>query len=262
MDKAVIWDTLSVDARTHLVDIQVFGQIDSTNLESLRQVKSGKGGTRLIVAEAQSDGRGRLGRSWMSPAGGGIYLSLIRSFGKDNKPIQSLSLVSAISVLKVVEALGGNSLQLKWPNDLLFQGQKLAGVLLELHVGIAANDLVFGIGLNLSLSDEDKSFIDRPITDLRSILGQRPDDSIVVAKIVNVLIENILIFENQGFRPFSEIWNSYDCHINQDIVIQVGNTRKVGKSLGVDETGGLVLQMEDHRELVTGGEIFSSLGKI
>ena len=163
----MIWDTLSVDARTHLVDIQVFGQIDSTNLESLRQVKSGKRGTRLIVAEAQSDGRGRLGRSWMSPAGGGIYLSLIRSFGKDNKPIQSLSLVSAISVLKVVEALGGNSLQLKWPNDLLFQGQKLAGVLLELHVGTAANNLVFGIGLNLSLSDEEKSFIDRPITDLR-----------------------------------------------------------------------------------------------
>ena len=119
----MIWDTLSVDARTHLVDIQVFGQIDSTNLESLRQVKSGKRGTRLIVAEAQSDGRGRLGRSWMSPAGGGIYLSLIRSFGKDNKSIQSLSLVSAISVLKVVEALGVIVCSLNGPMICYFKGR-------------------------------------------------------------------------------------------------------------------------------------------
>tara|TARA_B100000745_G_C20084247_1_gene370466 strand:+ start:113 stop:898 length:786 start_codon:yes stop_codon:yes gene_type:complete len=261
MDKQIIQDALTVHAFSHIDDIQVFDELDSTNLESLRQIKSRKSATRLIVAEAQSAGRGRRGRCWLSPSGGGIYLSLTRSF-ESVETIQSLSLISAISVLNALESAGVSGLHLKWPNDVLFEEQKLAGVLLELHVGTATNDVVFGIGINLSLSDEEKRSIGRPVTDVRSIIGHRPDDSIMAAEIANLLMENILIFEDQGFRPFSEVWNSYDCCVNQDIVIQTGNARKVGKSMGVDESGALILQLWNRRELITGGEIFPSLRKI
>jgi BirA family biotin operon repressor/biotin-[acetyl-CoA-carboxylase] ligase len=84
----------------------------------------------------------------------------------------------------------------------------------------------------------------------------------MAAEIANLLMENILIFEDQGFRPFFEVWNSYDCCVNQDIVIQAGNAWKVGKSMGVDESGALILQLWNRRELITGGEIFPSLRKI
>jgi BirA family biotin operon repressor/biotin-[acetyl-CoA-carboxylase] ligase len=264
MDKQLIHATLSPDIADIIDDIQLFDEIDSTNLEALRQIKAGKSGTKLLVADAQSAGRGRRDRPWVSPAGSGLYMSLSRALQSDTDAIQCLSLVTALSVLHAVESLGASDLQLKWPNDVLVGNQKLAGILLELHTSKAENHLVFGIGLNLSLSEEDRERIDRPVTDLESILGgpdKGPDGSIVVAEIVNQLLRNVLLFEQQGFAPFCKTWNAYDRYLNHDIVIQAGNTRTIGRSLGVDENAALILQSAAGRELIAGGEIFPSLSE-
>ncbi|HAJ75328.1 MAG TPA: biotin--[acetyl-CoA-carboxylase] ligase [Gammaproteobacteria bacterium] len=265
MESQLIQGSLSPDIADLIDEIQVFDEIDSTNLEALRQIKAGKTGTRLLVADAQSAGRGRRDRAWISPAGGGLYMSLTRSFQSDNGAIQCLSLVTALSVLNAVESLGASGLELKWPNDILVGNRKLAGILLELLAGDEESHLVFGIGLNLSLTKEDQARIDRPVTDLESILEATtncPNASIVVAEIVNQLIQNILLFEQQGFAPFAEAWNAYDRYLNRDIVIQAGNTRTIGRSLGVDGDGALILQSAAGRERITGGEIFPSLSEL
>lgn len=265
MDKQLIQDALAVEISNLIDDIQVFDEIDSTNLESLRQIKAGRHGTLLIVADAQTAGRGRRDRQWVSPAGSGIYLSLSRSFGNDANALQCLSLVAALSVLNAAETLGASGLQLKWPNDVLAGRNKLAGILLELQTTDSGKYLVIGIGLNLSLPKEARALIDRPVTDLATVLeGKRdcPDAAIVAAEIVSQLQRNILMFEEQGFSPFMKMWNFYDKYLDRDIVIQAGNSRTIGKSLGVDENGALILQSASGRELITGGEIFPSLHEL
>lgn len=267
MDKQLIRDMLASEISSLIDDIQVFDEIDSTNLESLRQIKAGKTGTRLIIADAQTAGRGRRDRPWISPAGSGIYLSLTRTFGNEVNALQCLSLVAALSVLGAAETLGASGLQLKWPNDVLVGRNKLAGILLELQTADSEKYLVIGIGLNLSLSTEARALINQPVTDLATVLddGEQadcPDASIVAVAIVNQLIINIIRFEEQGFSPFMKMWNFHDRYLNHAIVIQAGNSRTRGKSLGVDENAALILQTASGRELITGGEIFPSLHEL
>ncbi|MDA1372438.1 MAG: biotin--[acetyl-CoA-carboxylase] ligase [Proteobacteria bacterium] len=265
MDKQLIRDMLASEISSLIDDIQVFDEIDSTNLESLRQIKAGKTGTRLIIADAQTAGRGRRDRPWISPAGSGIYLSLTRTFGNEVNALQCLSLVAALSVLGAAETLGASGLQLKWPNDVLVGRNKLAGILLELQTADSEKYLVIGIGLNLALSTEARALINQPVTDLATVLikqGGRPDASVVAVEIVNQLIINIIRFEEQGFSPFMKMWNFHDKYLNHVVVIQAGNSRTTGKSLGVDENAALILQTASGRELITGGEIFPSLHEL
>lgn len=261
MDKLAIESALGPETGSFIDEILVFDEIDSTNLESVRRIKSGRKGTRLIVAHAQTAGRGRRSRQWLSPTGG-VYMSLSRGFTAEPQSMQALSLVTALSVLVAARRLGAADLQVKWPNDILSGKHKLAGVLLELRCEQDGNYLVFGIGLNLRLAPEAVAAIDRPVTDLATIVGEVLEPPTVIAAIASQLLTDIQKFEDQGFAPFQNPWNRYDRYLNQDIVIQSGGQRIIGKSLGVDQEGALILQSAAGRQLITGGEIFPSLGEI
>ena len=133
MNKAFIEKHLSPGSRGDLGEIILFEEIDSTNAESLRLLKAGRTGSWIVLAQSQTAGRGRSGRSWSSYPGAGIYLSLVRRCNLAADALQSLSLVTAISRHAALTALGVQNLQLKWPNDVLHEKRKLAGILLELH---------------------------------------------------------------------------------------------------------------------------------
>ena len=133
MNEALIEKHLSPEARADLGEVILFEEIDSTNAESLRLLKAGKTGSWIVLAQSQIAGRGRSGRTWSSYKGAGIYLSLVRRFTLAADALQSLSLVTAISLHAALTALGVQNLQLKWPNDVLHEKRKLAGILLELH---------------------------------------------------------------------------------------------------------------------------------
>jgi BirA family transcriptional regulator, biotin operon repressor / biotin---[acetyl-CoA-carboxylase] ligase len=259
MNEQTLRNLFCLESENSIESIQIFDEIDSTNSEALRQIRAGNTENRLVLANSQSAGKGRRGRHWLSPKKSGVYLSLSRSFSQPTSALQSLSLVTAISVVEALSVFGANKLQLKWPNDVLFEKKKLAGILLELQQKDNALFVVFGIGVNIELSANAVASIDRAVTDLHSIIIAPPPTVDVVAVILNQLCRNIIDYESNGFSAFEERWNALDCYRMSDIVIENGENRLVGKSLGVDSSGALLIQTENGVQAINAGELFPSL---
>jgi len=259
MDEQTLRNLLNLESEKSIDRIQIFDEIDSTNSEALRQIQSGNTQNRVVFANSQTAGRGRRGRQWVSPKNAGIYLSLTRRFSMEANALQALSLVTAISVLEALRELGVQGLQLKWPNDVLFEKKKLSGILLELQHNDAARFVVFGVGVNIELSARSLESIDRPVTDLNSIISETPSRVVLLAALLNQLSQNLEQYENSGFSSFEERWNSLDCFRMVDIEIQNGESRLIGKSLGVNSEGSLLLQTAKGIQSINGGEVFPSL---
>mgnify|MGYP006112128587 CR=1 FL=1 len=258
MNKKLIEDHLSSYAESLLDEIYVFKELDSTNSEAIRILESGKTGVRLIVANLQTKGRGRRGRSWISPKGG-LYMSLLHPVASDVSELQALSLVSALSILQSLTQQNPLAVQLKWPNDLLVGKKKLAGILLELRVFRGVTHIVFGIGVNYSFNEYQKARIDRPVTDLKELFDNLPTREELVANMCSELLTNIERFSSNGFEPFQASWNRYDCYFESEVVIDNGNSRQTGKSLGVNHEGALVLKTAEGKQLIFAGEILPTL---
>ena len=259
MEKRQLTEFLGPAPLKAISEIHVFSQIDSTNAQAARLVENGLQGAQLIVADCQSAGRGRRGRSWFSPSASGLYLSLVYPFSITTDALQGLSLVTALSIRSAIQNLANENLQLKWPNDLLVGNKKLSGVLLELCNDDKRTWVIFGIGVNYKLSEEQKLAIDRPVIDIQGILTETPSIEWLAGNIVNCLLENIDIFTNSGFATFRTIWNRYDRYYGKDIVVQNGTSARPGRSLGVDESGSLLLLTSEGVQKISGGEIFPSL---
>ena len=250
---------LPADVMQSLDCCEQFAEIDSTNAEALRQLQAGKKGTFLLLAQTQTAGRGRRGKLWLSPPKAGIYMSLVRPFTLQANELQALSLVTALAVQEGLSEYGANGIQLKWPNDLLVNKKKLGGILLEFKQSEEVNYIVFGIGINLSLPHSIREEIGQPATDLEEVLNATVDKSEVLAHILRVLFTSLSQFELHSFSSFQEKWNLLDCYRNQDIVLQTGDQHKIGRSLGVDAKGALLLQTGAGLEVINGGEIFPTL---
>ena len=259
MDRNRLEEHLSANALETISGLHLFSELDSTNTEAFRLIENGEAGVHLIIADAQTAGKGRRGRDWLSPAGSGLYLSLVYPFSESAEKLQALSLVTALSVHEVLLGLGASGLQLKWPNDILAGNKKLSGILLELRKFNNHGFVVFGIGINVDLSEKEKLSVDRPVIDLKELLQSKPEFELLAAEITGKLLQNIHEYLRNGFSDFQLAWNKYDRHISSDIVIQNGSKKLIGKSKGVDEVGALVLQSANGIEKISGGEIVPSL---
>lgn len=259
MEKKDIENLLDSDVQKAISEIHVFSEIDSTNAEAARLIRDGRKGIQLVIADSQSAGKGRRGRNWVSPPASGLYLSLAYPFGLEADSLQGLSLITALSVHSCGKDLGAENLQLKWPNDILVGNRKLSGILLELHNDDDQIWVVFGIGVNYNLSNEEKESIDRPVIDIREILPDMPSREDLAARIVDKLISNIAIFTEVGFSFFHAAWNRYDRYQDSDIVVQNAGNRTIGRCQGVDESGALLLLTAAGVKKISGGEIFPSV---
>ncbi len=259
MDKQLVEDSLSEQLRQRLQAVHVHAEIDSTNQEAFRLLESKTAGNHLILADAQTAGRGRRGRSWQSPAGGGLYMSLLYHFSADSVQLQGLSLVTALSVHSVLSSLSSMEIKLKWPNDLLVGNKKLSGILLESRIGDATLPIIIGIGINYALAEDVKAEIDRPVVALDELNQSPPSREELAASLCSQIVKNIDRYCDSGFAPFQAHWNANDRYLEADVVIDSGNSRLIGKSLGVDAEGALILQTATGEQLISGGEIFPSL---
>ena len=263
MDKKLLEFHLSADARFILKNLLVHDELDSTSSEAARLLADGIDGPSLIVADSQTAGRGRRGRHWASPAGSGLYMSMSYPFASQVPQLQALSLVTAVCVCETLLDLGFLNIQLKWPNDLLVGKKKLAGILLEMRKSNQINNIVFGVGINYSISDELKAELDRPIADLRELAENDSinlvEREIIAAKLCSKLLSGIEQFLQEGFKPFQSVWNELDRYFESDIVVGNGAQRLIGKSLGVDEEGVLQLLTAEGNQKINAGEIFPSL---
>ena len=268
MDIQLIQHHLNPLSRKMFGEIQLHEEIDSTNADALRQLREGKVGNWIVLATSQSAGRGRRGRQWLSPKNAGIYISLVRLFEVNADALQAWSLVTALSLRQALAKLGINDLSLKWPNDILHHKKKLAGILLELQQSADHCHVVFGVGINIALPEGAIEKIDRAVTDIAAICKEQdptssiPDSNRIIAELVNEMSANLEKYLDQGFVPFQALWNQADCYLDCDIVIENSSSRTIGKSLGVDESGGLILQSANGTKSVHGGEIFPSVHEL
>ncbi|MFU8831200.1 MAG: biotin--[acetyl-CoA-carboxylase] ligase [Wenzhouxiangella sp.] len=233
--------------------LDVLFLVDSTNAH-LAARPAGSPFPAVVLAEGQRAGRGRRGRGWLSPPGRGIYLSMAWRFQSGLTGLAALSLVTGIAAAEALRAIGFTAARLKWPNDLLADGRKLGGCLVEIS-GSAEGpcEAIIGLGINVDLGDIDA--IDQPWTDLYR-LGFEIDRNELAAALINSLSEHASRFDRHGFAEFLPRWRELDALAGRRIrVQQAGSRRLEGLADGIDAQGRLQLVGEAGRQWISSGEI-------
>jgi BirA family biotin operon repressor/biotin-[acetyl-CoA-carboxylase] ligase len=248
--------------RAQLGGIEILPQVDSTNSHALRQVQAGaldlaEGRCHLFLAESQTAGKGRRGRSWVSPFGHNLYLSLVREFSNGAAALDGLSLVVGLAVVTALADLGYRGLQLKWPNDVLLGGRKLAGILLEVSGDMTGLcHVVVGIGLNLRSNNAAMAAVEQPWAALDEAGFQRHRRNELAGAILNKLLTALHMFEHSGFGPFMAKWQEYDCTKGREITLHTAAGLVQGAGMGVNQSGALLLGMADGAiQCFHGGEV-------
>jgi BirA family biotin operon repressor/biotin-[acetyl-CoA-carboxylase] ligase len=236
-----------------LQDLTVLGETDSTNAVMAR-LPAARRHAHAVLAESQSAGRGRRQRHWYSPAGGNIYLSLGWRFEPPPPHLSTLPLVAGVCVCRALERAGLRSHGVKWPNDILVGGLKLAGILVETQTAAGRAVLaVIGIGLNVRMPGSPKGppagAIDRPWTDLASQLPAAHRGigrNALAALLLEELLPGLERYATAGFAPFREDWNRRDLLSGKRVGLEGNGMAHTGTALGVDEGGGLAVDIDGY----------------
>jgi BirA family biotin operon repressor/biotin-[acetyl-CoA-carboxylase] ligase len=241
-------------SKTNTHRIEVLNIVTSTNdfiKQNIGQLKSGD----ICVAEAQTNGRGRQGRRWVSPFGCNLYYSMYWQFEQGYKVLSGLSLLIGIALCQSLEKLGIDGLKLKWPNDIYCDDRKLAGVLVELEGQMDATcDCIIGIGLNIAMPNNIEG-IDQPWIDLKAIAGNDIDKNKLVGTLTETLSTVIPLFEQSGLSSFLNYWAERDLFINQQVDLMMGRKQISGYSRGIGENGELLIEHDGQLNAYHGGEI-------
>ncbi|MFD0966270.1 bifunctional biotin--[acetyl-CoA-carboxylase] ligase/biotin operon repressor BirA [Seminibacterium arietis] len=225
--------------------------VDSTNaflFRNLNQLKKGD----FCIAEYQTAGRGRRGRQWFSPFAGQIMLSVYWNFAP-NILINGLSSVVGIAIAEALNHVTNNKVRLKWPNDLLLDGRKLGGILIELahqHNGLL--NVIIGFGINLSIGSKQQ--IDQPWAELIEVLPQLDRNQLII-EIMNNLYQTLPLFEQNGFSFFRQKWIELDAFLEQPIKVISEKSEIQGISQGVDNNGFLLVSTKNGLLSFNAGEV-------
>jgi BirA family transcriptional regulator, biotin operon repressor / biotin---[acetyl-CoA-carboxylase] ligase len=209
----------------------------------------------LWLAEVQLQGRGRRGRTWFSPFGSNLALSAGFALARPVASLGGASLVVGLAVADALEGLGVQDLSLKWPNDVLVGGAKLGGILIELTAaGATGVQLVVGIGLNVAMPEHVRANLPDQVADLRAA-GHPSSRNVIAGKVASNVVQFLAHFEEQGFAPFVDAFNSRHYFHGQQVTILQGEDSAVGRVAGVSVRGGLLLQMDHETLEFHGGEV-------
>lgn len=235
--------------------VVVFRSVDSTN-EFLLNHKEYQSGT-ICVSEYQTAGRGRRGRVWFSPFAQNIYFSLLWRFHLPLNSLPCISLITGLVVAESLKALGSDDIQLKWPNDIYFQGRKLGGVLIQTRqLSPQQQDVVIGIGLNYAMQmNQANDYIDQPWASLAESAVQVERNQLV-SMLANNLYRTFTAVEVNGYAQYLQRWNHYNFHQNKQVCLILDNAEIIGECIGIDDqTGELLLLVNGQQQRFAIGEI-------
>ena len=236
-----------------LFDLHVFEKIDSTNAWLLENVDSGSRFSNVCVANEQAAGSGRSGRSWFSPASKNIYFSYGVALETAVQDFSALSLVIGLIVLRVLKKLGVNGLALKWPNDILRDNKKLAGILIAVKTIYRQRYLVIGIGINVSMQGEAIGLQGVGWNDLSDTGIRVEDREKIIAMILAESQKCVPLFFEQGFTLYRSEWNDADAWKGEHVqILDQGKELLSGIESGVDELGRLLVQGERMHKVSSG----------
>lgn len=242
LDEHAIRASLPTAVARRLGALVVHWEIDSTSSELQRRVTAAD--LSFVMAETQTAGRGRRGRAWLSPPGLNIYLSCLKRFDAGFASLSGLSLATGVIVLRALHALGIHDARLKWPNDVLAKGGKLAGILVELsgeYQGPCA--AVIGIGVNLRLTDALREQAGQPVCDLATLVHDAPPDrNRTAAALITSLVQGLDQFERDGFASFVDEYADHDALRGVPLRVSGATGELDGIGAGIDARGALQLQ--------------------
>lgn len=251
LDEAVLADALPVSQGR----VSVLPSVDSTNAEALRRLQ-GDIAPFWLFAERQTAGRGRRGRPWASPFGENLYGSLVVRVDGGSRQIEALSLTVGLAVARALHSCGISGAGLKWPNDILVDGRKISGILLELS-GDPADvcHVVIGIGINVNMAVDSSVSIDQPWTSLRQLVGCVVDRNRLAVELMRQLDIHLARHWQDGFAAWREDWESLHLWRGREAVVAAGSQATNGTILGVDAGGAIRLLVEGVEHAFSGGEL-------
>jgi len=240
----------------HGLDVRVVDTCGSTNAEMLRAAESGAPSGDVLVAELQTQGRGRLGRIWYAGVASSLTFSLLWRFERSVAALGGLSLAVGLAVVRALHARG-IGVQLKWPNDLLWRGRKLGGILIEVRgdaLGPCA--AVIGIGLNVRLRDALKTRIDQPAADLSDTGAALIDRNDLLIGVLVELAGVLAAFEAEGFPPLRAEWMRHHAHQGLGVtLLSPDGSTLAGIARGVDEQARLLIETDSGVSAIHTGDV-------
>jgi len=241
--------------------VEVLFETGSTNTLLADARPPPPGQPRIVFAELQHAGRGRRGRSWLAPFGSGLTFSVAWTFPGTPPGLAALGLALGVAVAEALHGLGLAEVRLKWPNDVLWRGRKLGGMLLQLRTEAdGAATVVAGLGLNLSLPPATRAALAGggalPVADLREALAAAPPGrNEIAAMLASAMLEALAGFERSGFAPFAGRWTALDALAGQRVVVSEGSSDVEGEACGVDAEGALQLLVDGELRRFLSGDV-------
>ncbi len=258
LSEQTVRDALRPEVLSWLRELDVRAHIDSTNTTLLDRASHESIDGCVLVAEVQTGGRGRRGRHWLSPFGRNLAVTIGAGSTRPAADLGALSLVVGIAVRTALIDFGVSDIELKWPNDVLLDGRKLAGILIELVRGRAPVEVVIGIGVNVGCEGIVAPRIDRSIADVAECVP-RPSRNGLLALVINHVAAALRRFEAAGFEPFRDEWEQAHRYQGMPVVItsavEDASEAVSGTVLGVGEDGSLRVQTADGIRDFNSGEL-------
>jgi BirA family transcriptional regulator, biotin operon repressor / biotin---[acetyl-CoA-carboxylase] ligase len=253
-------DLISRLGQTQVVgrDIRVFQETTSTNdvIEKLAHdgVKEGV----VVFAESQTRGRGRLGRKWISPGRRGLWFSVL--LRPDLRPQEAtrLTVASATALRRAIESLTGLKPDIKWPNDILIHGKKVAGILTELSAELdRVKYVVLGIGVDVNLNQADfPAELRKVATSLKAELGRLVSRPELAVAILRELDHDYGRIGSDQFAALADEWEEHGTTIGHDVIVRTGGRQIRGRAESLGEDGELLLRTDHgHLERIIGGDV-------
>ncbi|MDF3021510.1 MAG: BirA family transcriptional regulator [Steroidobacteraceae bacterium] len=237
---------LPEDVRSHIESLQVEWTLESTNTKLLDAWPPAAGFASVLLAEHQTGGRGRRGRSWVAPPGGAVCLSVSWQYVELPADLSALSLIVGLCVVNALHELGVEGVNLKWPNDLVTANGKLGGILIEMRAEAGGPvHVVIGIGLNVLLDDAARAAVKAAgnvADDIRAHRDPAPDRNAMIAGVLRRLLPALREFPRHGLKPHLSHWNACDALFGREVNVEnVGQITR-GVARGIDAHGALLVE--------------------
>ncbi len=258
LDAARIGEAVCAQRRERLRSLELRFEVDSTNSRLLAGTAPPAGKADVCISELQHAGRGRRGRRWVAPFGGGIALSMSWTFSDGAGALAALSLGVGVAVARALSRAGAAGIALKWPNDIVFRDRKLGGVLIELRAEASGPaHVVIGVGINVALSPAARREIEDTGVRAAAVADAceaAPSRNLVAGAILDELLSMLGRFELEGFAAFREAWTALDALNGRSAQVMIGDRTIVGTARGVDQEGALLLETTDRVQRFVSGE--------
>jgi BirA family biotin operon repressor/biotin-[acetyl-CoA-carboxylase] ligase len=246
IDKSRLTQLLQDAGLISATRVSVVDVVDSTNRRLLNWGDPVTLHGQVCIAEYQSDGRGRRGRSWFGLGYQDLALSLAWRMKQGAAELSAVSLVAGLAVCDCLKDIGLGGVCLKWPNDVMSSVGKLAGILVETKgTELRHLHVVIGIGINIHNDSVVKAQIEQPIADLGSMVGSNLDRTLLSAKLLSTLSRELENMDRCGFSDYVQKWNKRDAYMGHAVIGTIGDQTIQGEGLGVDVSGAYRVR-DDH----------------